>query len=424
MRIIVVGAGIVGLASAWFLARAGHAVTMVDREPEVGRGASFANGGQVSYSYVAPMAAPSVLRSLPKYLLRRNSPIRFQPSADPAQWTWLLRFLRACNAGAGALTTARLLALSFHSRDMLHALVAETGVPFHHRRNGKLVVQSSRASLLEAERQMRLQAAMGCEQAALTAADCLALEPGLAAIRTRLVGGVHTPSEEVGDCRMLCQGLERVLAAAPHGVTFALGTRVDGLAVAAGRVTALRTSLGPMDADLYVLAAGSGSRGLGRGARLSLPVQPIRGYSISARIKDANRAPVRSITDTARKTVYAAIGGHMRAAGFAEVTAGGPELQPRRIATLLADLQATFPGLCEVEDVQPWSGLRPATPTGLPVIGPTRTENLLVNVGHGALGFTLAAGSGKLLADLVAGRPTSIRAADYAPPGTAPALRH
>jgi D-amino-acid dehydrogenase len=178
-----------------------------------------------------------------------------------------------------------------------------------------------------------------------------------------------------------------------------------------------------MDADLYVLAAGSGSRALGRGARLSLPVQPIRGYSISARIRDGNRAPVRSITDTARKTVYAAIGGHLRAAGFAEVTAGGTEMRPRRIATLLANLQATFPDLCDVEDVQPWSGLRPATPTGLPVIGPTRTANLLLNVGHGALGFTLAAGSGKVLADLVAGRPPSIRAADYAPPGSAAPLR-
>jgi D-amino-acid dehydrogenase len=418
MRIIVVGAGIVGLATAYFLARDGHAVTVVDRETEVGRGASFANGGQLSYSYVAPMAAPAVLRSLPGYLLRANSPVRFQPSADPAQWTWLLRFLRACNAGAGAITTAKLLALSFHSRDMLHDMVAETGVPFHHRRNGKLVVQSSRPSQIEAERQMRLQATMGCEQEALSVDECLALEPGLAAIRGRLVGGIHTPSEEVGDCRMLCQGLERVLAAAPYGVTFALGTRVEDLAVAGGRVTALRTSLGPIDADLYVLAAGAGSRGLGRGAALSLPIQAIRGYSISARIRNGHRGPARSITDTARKTVYATIGSHLRAAGFAEVTAGGTELRPGRIAALLTNLQATFPDLCDVEDVQPWSGLRPATPTGLPVIGPTRTANLLLNVGQGALGFTLAAGSGKLLADLVAGRQPAVRAADFAAPGT------
>ncbi|MFT7721227.1 MAG: D-amino acid dehydrogenase [Roseateles sp.] len=417
MRIIVIGAGIVGLASAWFLARDGHAVTVVDQETEVGRGASFANGGQLSYSYVAPMAAPSVLRGLPGYLLRANSPVRFQPSADPAQWTWLLRFLRACNAGAGAIATAKLLALSFHSRDMLHEMIGATGIAFHHRRNGKLVVQSSLAAQREAELQMRLQATMGCVQEALTAAECVALEPALASLRGRLVGGIHTPSEEVGDCRMLCLGLERVLAAAPHGVTFALGTRVEGMAMTGGRVAALRTSLGPMEADLYVLAAGAGSRGLGRWAALSLPVQAVRGYSISARVRDGHAPPERSITDTARKTVYAPIGGHMRVAGFAEVTAGTPEMRPGRVAALIATLQATFPGLCDVEDVQPWSGLRPATPTGLPVIGPSRVANLMLNVGQGALGFTLAAGSGRLLADLVAGRPPALRATDYAAPG-------
>ncbi|CAH2599560.1 D-amino acid dehydrogenase 2 [Rhodovastum atsumiense] len=418
MRIIVVGAGIVGLASAYFLARDGHAVTVIDQETKVGRGTSFANGGQLSYSYVAPMAAPSVLRSLPKYLLQRDSPVCFQPSADPGQWAWLLRFLRACNAEAGALATAKLLALSFHSRDMLHALIAETGVRFLHARNGKLVVQSSRESQEEAELQMRLQATLGCEQQALTAEECLALEPGLASIRDRLVGGIYTPSEEVGDCRTLCQELERVLSAPSFGVTFALGTIVQRIEVVDGRVALLQTSLGPMQADLYVLAAGAGSRALGRSAGVRLAVQPIRGYSISARIRDGNRAPVRSITDTARKTVYAPIGDKLRAAGFAEVTSDRSELRPRRISTLLDDLQKTFPGACELEDVEPWSGLRPATPTGLPVIGPSPTANLLLNVGQGSLGFTLAAGSGKLLADIVAGRTPAIRAADYAMPGT------
>jgi D-amino-acid dehydrogenase len=268
MKVIVIGAGIVGLATAWWLARDGHAVTVVDRETEVGRGTSFANGGQLSYSYVAPMASPSVLRGLPKYLLSPSSPIRFVPRADPAQWRWAFAFLRACTADASALATAQLLALSFHSRDSLAEMMADAPLEFDHRRNGKLVVMSSAASMAEAEAQMRLQANFGCEQRALTAAECLALEPGLESIADRLVGGIHTPSEEVGDCRKLCGSLRAVLAAPPFAVSFSLGRRVRQLRRHGDRIAALETDAGEMEADLYVLCAGPASAGLARDARI------------------------------------------------------------------------------------------------------------------------------------------------------------
>ncbi|HEY0418710.1 MAG TPA: D-amino acid dehydrogenase, partial [Acetobacteraceae bacterium] len=380
MKVIVLGAGIVGMATAWWLARDGHSVTVVDRESGPGQGTSFANGAQLSYSYVAPMASPAVLRSLPKYILSGSSPVRFTPSADPGQWSWLARFLAACNASSVATNTARMLALSFHSRARLHEMLAATPMEFSHRANGKLVVQSSAAAMADAETQMRLQAAMGCEQQALTAAECMALEPALASIADRLVGGIYTPSEEVGDCRLLCLELARVLAAPPFGVEFRFGTEVRRIAVEGGRVRGLDTAEGGLQADLYVLAAGVASRRLGRQAGLRLRVQPIRGYSITARLRNSNAAPVRSITDTYRKTVYAPVGDTLRAAGFAEVTQGAAVVRPDRIATLTANVAATFPGACDLDEVSPWSGLRPATPTDLPVIGRSRVDNLLLNL--------------------------------------------
>jgi D-amino-acid dehydrogenase len=408
MRIAVLGAGIVGMASAWWLQRDGHEVTVIDRAAEPGAGTSHANGAQLSWSYVAPMAGPAVLKSMVKYLFDGSSPVRFVPTADPAQWIWALKFLRACGARAAAEGTAKMLALSFHSRDSLHAMLAATPMAFDHSHNGKLVVQSSAGGMADAVAQMKLQAALGCEQFALTAAECIALEPGLASIAHRMVGGIHTPSEDVGDCRKLCLELHRVLAAA--GVQFRFRTEVHSLRREGGRVVAVETSAGAVEAELYVVAAGIGSRAL-----VKAPLQPIRGYSITASVTNANTAPVRSITDLHVKTVYAPVGNTIRAAGFAELGATDTTPDPAKIGVLRDNLGNTFPGTCDLTELAPWSGLRPATPNDLPRIGRTRTPNLLVNLGHGSLGFTLAAGSGHLLADLVAGRKPAVTAAHYAP---------
>jgi D-amino-acid dehydrogenase len=319
--------------------------------------------------------------------------------------------MAACTGATVAANTARLLALAGHSRTALHALAQATGIDFQHRRNGKLVVHSTIGSQRAAEAQMLLQARMGSQQQALDAAACIALEPGLESISDRLVGGIHTPSEEVGDCWMLCVGLEARLRAL--GVRFLLGE--DATIVApSGRVAGVDVASGRLTADLYVLAAGTGSRKLGRQARLALPIQPIVGYSISAPILASNRAPVHSITDTARKTVYAPLGDRLRVAGFAEIGRADAARLGHRAASLSRDLQAIFPGACGLDDLRPWAGQRPATPTAVPRIGPCAVPNLLLNVGHGALGFTLAAGSAALLADLVAGRPPPLNMQDYA----------
>ena len=413
MKVTVIGAGIVGLATAWWLARDGHAVTVLDEAAEPASGASFANGAQLSYSYVAPLAEPGILKDLPKYLLDRNGPLRFVPRADPAQWSWLLRFLAACNASAAARGTANLLRLAFASRDALYAMLAATPMEFDHARNGKLVVQSSAAAMRGAEAQLRLQATLGCEQQALTAAECLALEPDLASIRQRLVGGILTPSEEVGDCHKLCLELARVLATPAFGARLLTATRVERLVVEAGRLRAVRTSRGDHEADLTVLAAGVGTAALGRSAGVTVPVLALRGYSITAPVRAGNCGPRRSITDSARKTVYAPLGAALRVAGFAEIGTTGPT--PGRAEALARETDAVFPGACDTAAATTWTGLRPATPTSLPLIGPTRIEGLALNAGQGALGFTLAAGSARLLADLLAGRDPAVDPAPFRP---------
>ena len=418
MNIVIVGAGIVGLASAWWLARDGHAVTVIESRPGVGQGTSRANGAQLSYAYVAPLASPSVLRSLPGWLLSLDGPVRLRPSFTPAQTAWLLRFLAACTQRASDDATRKTLALAALSRASLHEMLAATPIAFGHRRNGKLVVQSSASGMRAAERQMRLQATLGCRQEALTRAECLALEPALGAIGRRLVGGIYTTDEEVGDCRALCEGLHAALAGPPWSVRFLLATEVRCFQLRRGAVAGVVTSAGEVEADAVVLAAGPQAAALARSARLALPIQPVRGYSITARLRPG-AGPVRSITDAARKVVYAPLDGALRVAGFAEIDGGRDELRPGRIAALATALAETFPDSCAPDDLhaerlQPWSGLRPATPTGLPLIGHTRRPNLLLNVGHGPLGFTLAAGSARLLADLVAGRMPQVEAGAFA----------
>lgn len=406
MHIAVLGAGVVGLASALFLCRDGHRITVVEREAGVGLGTSFANGGQLSYSYVTPLAGPGVLPKIPPWLLRRDSPLRLHPRLDPGQWLWLAQFVRACTRSQADLTTRRLLALSFYSRALMAELTQSQPLSFDHTRRGKLIVYSTVESLESARRLMVFQRSLGCEQDALNTPQCLALEPALADLGARLTGGIFTPSEEAGDCYEFCLELERLLRA--RGVEFMLETEARELIVRAGAVAGVATSRGTVDCDAAILTLGAASPAMTSKLGVRLPIYPLKGYSLTAPARAAGRVPRLSVTDYQKRIVYALLGDELRVAGMADIAGHDTTPDPARVELLLREARAAFPEAADWDHAKSWCGLRPATPKGPPILGATSCRGLWLNVGHGALGFTLALGSAGVVADLIAGRKPAI----------------
>jgi D-amino-acid dehydrogenase len=399
---VVVGAGIIGLSTAWRLQQEGWQVTVIDRE-QPGAGASGGNGAQLSYSYVAPLADPSIWRQLPKLLLAADSPLKFRFKADPQQWAWGLRFLAACRADVAQATTASLLALAAQSRAAFDTLLREAAIDCDFAASGKLVLYPDSAAFDAARRQLDLQQRLGGQaQQALTPAQCVAVEPALAHHAQHVAGGIHTPSECAADCLKVCEGLHQRLLA--RGVRFELGRTVRGWVRAGDRIAAVQTDAGALHGDAFVLAAGTGSARLGRLLGLDVPVYPLKGYSITLPAgADTAAAPRVSVTDIARKVVFARLGDRLRVAGMAELVGEDRRVHAARIDTLRQNTRALFPDLALPDTVDAWAGLRPATPTGRPLVGraPGGPSNLLLNTGHGALGFTLAMGSAaRVAADL------------------------
>lgn len=401
-HVTVIGAGIVGLATAAALSRSGRTVTVLDAAPAVGTQTSFGNGCQLSYGYVAPLAQPGLIPELPHLLLSRHAPLRIVPRASPAQWRWMLQFLAACRAARASAGSLRLLQLGQASRTETERWLADAD---HGRlgfaRAGKLVVLPTAESLRKAQAQMELQAAYGPPQEVVPEAACLRIEPALRRFAGHMAGAIHTPSECVIDSHALCQDLERQLRA--RGVAFRLGTPVRDFVRHGGRVTHLRTDAGTLPVDGVVLACGPASAAMARRLGFPLPIQPLKGYSITLRVRDtgagADTAPRVSVTDAARKVVYARIGDRLRVAGMAEIGATGRHVDPARIQELVAHTRAAFGDAVDYQDVEPWAGLRPATPDSVPIIGASPCPNVFLNVGHGALGLTLAFGSAQRLAE-------------------------
>ena len=403
MKVLVLGAGVAGVACAYYLWRDGHEVTVLERNDGVALETSFANGGQLSYSYVAPLASPSVIPKIPPWLLRRDSPLRFRPELDLDQWRWIAEFLAACNDETADRTTERLLRLAFYSRDLMHELVAAEALDFDYVQNGKLVVHTDRKSFESAKRLMAYQAKLGAEQQALDPKACVELEPALEHMAGRMCGAIYTPSEDAGDTYKFCNELKRLMTTGANPVTYRFGIEVERLLPWRGRLMGVETSAGVMEADAYVLALGTNAPYLLKPLGIRVPVYPLKGYSLSLPITDERGAPRISVTDYKRKVVYARLGDDLRVAGMADIAGRRAVIDSERVDQLVEEVRNAFPRATDFSRLGPWCGMRPATPKGTPVIGPTPHSNLWLNVGHGALGFTLALATGRILADLVGG---------------------
>ncbi len=392
MKVCVVGAGIVGCATAYEMARQGWDVHLVDTAQAPGLGTSYANGAQLSYSYVEPFASPATMRSLPKMLLSRDSAVRFYPRWDWRQWLWGLQFLGACTQRQSLDGTSRLLQLAQTSRDALAQWMDEENWSFGFEQNGKLVLCPSEQSLRQQSRQVALQACMGCRQDMLSPSACLDKEPALrTASDLKFVGGVWTADECIGDPYRLCQ--EMVASLRRRGGKVSLGVDVRSFVRTGDKVSAAVTDQGAIAADAFVLAAGPWSVRLAAGLGIHLPVYPIKGYSITVPFREGVVRPRVSVTDLGRKTVFAPLGSQLRVAAMAEVGATRLDVAAKRVQTMLAAVEQTYPGLCDLDAPAAWAGLRPSTPTSVPVVGRWRKSNVFLNVGHGALGLTLAAGT-------------------------------
>ncbi|MBF0561318.1 MAG: D-amino acid dehydrogenase [Alphaproteobacteria bacterium] len=403
MNIIVMGAGVVGVTTAYWLARDGHAVTVIDRQPGPALETSFANGGQISASHAEPWANPGTPAKVLSWLGRPDAPLVFRWTRwDPPLWAWGLRFLRNCTAARERHNTSLTLSLALYSRAVLKALRADTGLVYDHRTDGILHVYRDRKEYHHACRAAETMAALGLDRTPCTPAQCAGIEPALAPVAAKLAGGLFSRDDESGDAYLFTVALAAL--AAGMGVAFRMGLTITGIEAQGQRVRGLATSEGPLAADAYVLALGSFSPLVARSLGLRLPIYPAKGYSITAPVTSPAATPRVSITDDEHKMVFTRLGDNLRAAGTAELAGWDLTPTPVRAQAILRNTKALFPDACDYDRAQPWAGLRPKTPDSVPILGRSPFANLYLNTGHGTLGWTMACGSARIIADLIAGR--------------------
>jgi D-amino-acid dehydrogenase len=412
MRVLVLGSGVVGVTSAWYLSKAGHQVTVLDRQPSPGMETSFANAGQVSPGYSAPWAGPGIPIKAMKWLLMRHRPFVLWPQLDQGLYRWLGQMLANCNVAAYGTNKGRMVRLAEYSRDVLRDLRDETGIAYDQRTQGTLQLFRTQKQLDAVGDDTAVLDAYQVPYEVLDPAGCIAAEPALGLVPGKFVGGLRLPGDETGDAHVFTQNLAALAAA--RGVEFRQGVTVTGLETAGDSITGVLTDQGRVTADAYVVAMGSYSPALLRPLNLQVPVYPVKGYSLTLPVTDATAAPVSTVMDETYKVAITRLGDRIRVGGTAELAGFSLRLRKPRRETLAHSVGDLFPRGGDLAQASFWTGLRPMTPDGTPVVGPTRYRNLHLNTGHGTLGWTMACGSGRLLADLMTGRAPEIAADDLA----------
>lgn len=411
MKVIVLGAGIVGTASAWFLNKAGHEVTVLERQSGAARETSFANGGQISVSHAEPWANPSAPLKILKWLGREDAPLLFRPRLEWLQWKWGLHFLRECTPARTAANIRQIVAIAEYSRQALQAVRAETGVEYDALTRGILHFYTDPREFEASLPAARLMRELGCPRESIGPDEVVKIEPALAGVREKIVGGDYTATDESGDVYKFTTGL--AARAAASGVDFRYNTTITRLLTegtgAASRIVAVeiidadgrhRT----LRADAFVVALGSFSQPLLKPLGIDLLIYPGKGYSATYKVVDRSTAPTVSLTDDGHKLVFSRLGDTLRVAGTCELNGYGRALNTARCEALTRRTQELFPDACDYDDPVYWTGLRPLTPSNVPYIGRTRYANLYLNTGHGTLGWTMGCGSGRAIADIVSGR--------------------
>ncbi|OUJ07778.1 D-amino acid dehydrogenase [Acetobacter malorum] len=410
MKVIILGAGVIGVTSAWYLNSLGHEVTVVDRQPEPGLETSFANAGQVSPGYSTPWAAPGLPIKAMSWMMQRHSPLVIRKRIDFAMFRWIEQLLKNCNTHAYDINKGRMLRVAEYSRDCLDALREETGLTYDDRQRGLIQLFRTEKQIDKAHHDMKLLADSNIPHELLNVNQILEHEPGLSHARGLLKAGLYLPGDQSGDAHIFTQRLAKMAAA--KGVTFLYDTTIKGMDAAADEVMSIRTSKGHLRADAYVVSMGSYSPLLLKPLGVHLPVYPVKGYSLTLPLTDESHAPLSTVNDETYKVAITRLGNRIRVGGTAELTGYNLRLSPDRRETLELSFSELFGG-GDLSAATYWTGLRPCTPDGTPVVGPVpRFSNLWLNTGHGTLGWTMACGSGRLLADMIHGIKPEIPALD------------
>ncbi|WP_088279841.1 D-amino acid dehydrogenase [Ideonella sp. A 288] len=406
MRVLVLGSGVIGTSVAYYLARAGHEVEVVDRQPGPGLETSYANAGEVSPGYSAPWAGPGVPIKAIQWLLMHHSPLVIKPMLDPAMWRWGLSMLRNCTEARYRLNKGRMVRLAEYSRDCLKTLRSETGIGYDERSQGTLQLFRTQKQLDGTAKDIAILKEYGVPYQVLDRAGYLQYEPALAEVQHKFVGALRLPGDETGDCYKFTNELADMARAL--GVKFHFGVDIQAVEQTGGAITGVRTATGLLQADRYVLALGSYSTRMLAPLGLRIPVYPVKGFSITVPITDARHAPESTIMDETHKVAVTRLGDRIRVGGTAQLSGFDLELNDNRRRTLEFVVGDLFPKGGDVAKAEFWTGLRPMTPDGTPIVGGTPIDKLFLATGHGTLGWTMAAGTGRVMADLISGRQPEI----------------
>lgn len=407
MKITILGAGVIGVTTAYYLHKLGYEVTVIERNDVSAAECSFANGGQLSYSHAEPWATPSALRKIPKWLFSKDSPLVFHPSLDMAMWKWAVSFLKHCNDEKKEASTKHTLRLAMHSRECFAGIKGDTDIEFSYLDTGTVHTFRDEKSLAANIEQAEFQSKLGCDYEVLhTRADCEKKEPALKHAPADIIGGLYFPMDATGDVNEFTVNLSKYLK--DKSVKFIYGESVKDILTDDNKITGFVTDKNTYKADNFVVSAGAASPLLLRKIGVNVPIYPMKGYSLSINIDDMSKAPIAGITDQYNKIVYTRLKNVLRVAGTAEFAGYDNSVVTSRIATLKKMVKELFPNAGDIESGRQWACLRPSTPEGTPILGKTSYENLYLNTGHGTLGWTLSCGSAKIVADIISGNKAEI----------------